>query len=781
MILIGGNVKRAMTQLEVRPGPDDYPMAVKTPLGWTIVGAAVANEFDKASVVGDHVGVNHEKVGVVRLSDEQLHAQVENFWCTESFGCTHAYDKPQSIEDIKALGMLDKTVRKLEDNHYELGMLWSDEPVSLTDNREMAEKRFHYLSKKLARNPDMRQRYTKEIHGYISNGYARKLTADETVSVTDRTYYLPHHGVTNPKKPGKLRVVFDAAAQHHGHSLNSKLLSGPDLANNLVGILMRFRRGVIAMSADVEGMFHQVHVPECDSDALRFLWKDDLDSNRPPDTYKMCVHIFGAKCSPCCANYCLKRDALDAVDVSDLACQSVLREFYVDDFMRSVNVIPQAVSLALELVKLTATGGFKLTKWASNCQEVLDAVSSHDPTLLGSLKLDLEGNFVTRTLGISCNLTDDIFIFEALLLEHPLTKRGVLSALSSVYDPLGFISPYILRAKMLLQNLWEMGLDWDELIPNSVRCAWLDWLAELPELVYFSLRRCYWPAEFITSAMVYNLHIFCDASEKAFGTVSYLQVISGRGERHSVIIMSKTRVAPVDKHRLTLPRLELQAAVLATRMYLTIQSEIDLSINEVHFWTDSTVVIHYIRSESKRFKFVANRIAEIRQVTEPDQWKHVPSELNPADDCSRGLPVSVIKPGHRWLDGPEFLRCDKSEWPSQSVLDSSCSSEHIKEVACEVKRIAAVSVASDTQILDPEAFSSMFRLTRVTAWCIRFIHNCVHRRSPSEQRKGRFLVREMNDALMHWVRVAQHELFAKEINCLMAGKPLPSESSVASL
>jgi hypothetical protein len=141
--------------------------------------------------------------------------------------------------------------------------------------------------------------YTETLNGYVK-GFARKLTKLEADMTTPLTWYIPHHGVINPNKPGKVRVVFDAAATCNGTSLNESLLTRPDLLNSLFGVLQRFRMYKVAICADVEGMFHQVRVPESDSDALRFLWKENIDVPGPPDTYKMVVHIFGATDSYVC-------------------------------------------------------------------------------------------------------------------------------------------------------------------------------------------------------------------------------------------------------------------------------------------------------------------------------------------------------------------------------------------------------------------------------------------------------------------------------------------------
>ena len=199
-----------------------------------------------------------------------------------------------SQEDVEALEKLDNET-ELVDSTYRVPMLWKDPSVQFPKNLPMVLKRFALLQKRLVGDPEMLQKSMAVIEGYIHKGYARKLSPEEARTIGPRTWYLPIHPVTNPNKPGKVRLVNDAAAQYHGTSLNKSLITGPDLLNSLIGVLLRFRVGPVAISADVEEMFLRIRTTEEDSDSLRFLWKDDFHNNDSPDTYKMLVHIFGAK------------------------------------------------------------------------------------------------------------------------------------------------------------------------------------------------------------------------------------------------------------------------------------------------------------------------------------------------------------------------------------------------------------------------------------------------------------------------------------------------------
>ena len=234
--------------------------------------------------------------------------------------------------------------------------LWKDDNPVLPYNRSIAEARLQYLKRRFHRDPELEAKYRAAIEDCVAKGYARRLSKEEAAAVSNITWYIPHHAVTNPNKPGKVRVVFDAAAKYNGTSLNDQLLQGPCLTNDLIGVLIRFREEEVAFSADVEGMFYQTSVTPSDTDALRVLWWPGSIEDRPED-YKMLVHIFGAKSSPCCAVKALNKTAQDNEDnYPQEVVQTVRRNFYVDDVLKSVPRTQQAVRLTSDLTKLLKEG-----------------------------------------------------------------------------------------------------------------------------------------------------------------------------------------------------------------------------------------------------------------------------------------------------------------------------------------------------------------------------------------------------------------------------------------
>jgi hypothetical protein len=189
------------------------------------------------------------------------------------------------------------------------------------------------LERRLARNEELATAYRDTIESDLRNGYAKRLSQEEASAPVKQQWSLPHHPVTNPNKPGKIRRVFNAASKFKGASLNDHLMTGPNLLNSLTGILMRFREERVAKSADIESMFTQIVVPKDDQTVLRFLWRDDRNS--PPEVYQHCRHIFGEKSSSTSVNYVLHRTAKDNSSEFPLAAEAIMKNVYMDDLLKS--------------------------------------------------------------------------------------------------------------------------------------------------------------------------------------------------------------------------------------------------------------------------------------------------------------------------------------------------------------------------------------------------------------------------------------------------------------
>ncbi|XP_068739665.1 uncharacterized protein [Montipora capricornis] len=757
-ILLGTNIQEV--PLDVRKGNRNEPLAIKSCLGWSILGGF--------SNLQSH---SQGQVNLISSEDVSLNDQLEEFWKIESYGTARSETKPLSVEDRRALKLIDNSISLL-DGHYQMGLLWRDDNPVLPYNRPLAEARLQYLKRRFRRDPELEVKYRDVIQDCVDKGYARKLSKQEVAAVSNITWYIPHHPVTNPNKPGKVRVVFDAAARFNGTSLNEQLLQGPCLTNDLTGVLIRFREEEVAFSADIEGMFYQTNVTPSDTDALRFLWWPGSIDDTPED-YKMLVHIFGAKSSPCCANKALSMTAQDNErKYSPEVIRTVRRNFYVDDVLKSVPSTEQAVHLTSDLTKLLKQGGFRLTKFASNSREVLQSIS---PELRAnpSLDLDLDQLPLERALGVYWDAQSDTFKFKASQSGKPPTKRGVLSIVSSLFDPLGFLSPFVFSAKILLQELWRDKLPWDRQIPEPYLSQWQRWLEELPRVITIGIPRCY-KVQSLRNSSTVQLHNFADASRRGYAAVSYLRFADEKGVIHCSFVMGKTRNAPIREW--TIPRLELQAAVLAARQSKIILRELDLPVGQTFFWSDSMTSLQYIKNVTRRFQtFVANRVAEIHETSSPGQWHHIPGVINPADDGSRGVSAQYFHAGCRWWLGPKFLWEPEHTWPNVPVED-------LQDDDVEVRKSSTVMLTSYAPQFDLslQRYSSWSRLLRVMSWVLRFVKR-VRKETRQYLTSSTLKLEELQQEGREIVRLVQRQHFLEECLCLKEGRQVKRHSKLANL
>jgi hypothetical protein len=435
-LLIGQDCPEALVPIEVRKGEAGSPFAVKTIFGWTINGPLPGGRNNK--------GVTSNFVHA------DLKNEIETFWRSEATTVPQCIDEDStslSVEDRRAISIWNKSIRR-DGEHYSLDIPFKRFPPKLQSNLSMASQRLEGLKRRLAKDETLLQTYRLYMNELFEKGYAEEVPSDG-IRAEGRVWYLPHHPVVNKNKPEKVRIVFDCAATAQGVSLNMEVLQGPDLTNTLLGVLLRFRRDQIALMADIEAMFHQVKVSSQHRDYLRFLWWPNGDINCDPQTYRMTVHLFGGVWSPSCCNFALKYTAKEQrLSYDAEISNSVDRNFYVDDFLKSVPSVDEAVKVVKEVAALLRTGGFRLTKWISNDAEVMSSIPARERSAKMPLYVDLTDEGVTeRALGLKWDVKEDCFRFAALEKGKPNTRRGVLSIINSIFDPLGLISPFILPAK----------------------------------------------------------------------------------------------------------------------------------------------------------------------------------------------------------------------------------------------------------------------------------------------------------------------------------------------
>lgn len=349
----------------------------------------------------------------------------------------------------------------------------------------------------MSRDPKLDQMLREEMQNYKRSGYIRKLSAAEAQTVTSRTWYLPLFVVTNPNKPGKFRMVWDAAATVQNVSLNTMLLKGPDLLSNLIGVLSRFRERRIAVCGDIRQMYHQVRIREEDQNSQRFLWRTDKDSPEP-DVYIMTVMTFGATCSPSTAQYVMNINASEFSDQFHRAVAAIQKNHYVDDWLDCTDSVSETIRLAEEVKSIHQRGGFHIRNWLSNSPEVIKALGSSADASNKSLELGSETN-QSKVLGMWWCTQSDTFTFSLknTKADHDIlngfrnpTKREILRIVMSIYDPLGFLAHFLIFVKLLLQDVWRSSIGWDDDLKAAELNKWFIWLRILPQVENVRIPRC---------------------------------------------------------------------------------------------------------------------------------------------------------------------------------------------------------------------------------------------------------------------------------------------------
>ena len=706
-LLVGLSVPRIVKPLKIINGSDENSAYVTMhKFGYALNGPIdVKNE-------------NNFKCFQVKV--EKNRSMEEQFMqlCSQEFKDDYPETFGPSLEDQKWLQIMQKSLKKTEDGHFEVSLPFRERVISLPNNREQVLKRLMSSSRRLKKDPELHNEYKQFMNLMLQSGFSEEVPTSQLRVPTGKTWYLFHFSVRHKQK-NKIRIVFDASLKYQGTSLNDTLFQGPDLTSNLLGVLLRFRQGKIAFTADIQKMFYQVRVPEDQRNFLRYLWFPDGDLEKPPQEYRVRVHIFGAVSSPSVANYVLKHTASmeEAKNFSQESLNTITRNFYVDDCLKAVDEENQAIKIVKEVSHIVGLAGLKLTGYVSNSKTMLSSVPTEDLSVeLKELNLFSDALPYEKALGVTWDVASDSLGIRLNLPENPCTKRGILSTTSSIYDPLGLAAPALLPAKRIFQLACFENADWNKELSPELQNDWKNWRNNIDVLQEFRIPRCFKDSSNVKDV---QLHLFSDGSETAYAAVAYLRFTDVHDKIHCSFVMAKTSLVPMKSSALaTIPRIELNGAKLAIRIYKIITNELELNIKTTYFWTDSVTVLKYLHSETNRFqRFVSNRVAYIREHTNVENWRHVPGEFNPADVASRGVCATDFLKCQFWKEGPAFLWKKHKFWPL--IL----AKEKLTEDDPELKKVKIVMVTQTADVDHTWRFltssSSWFRTKRNVCWILR--------------------------------------------------------------
>nr|XP_053607443.1 uncharacterized protein LOC128673547 [Plodia interpunctella]XP_053607444.1 uncharacterized protein LOC128673547 [Plodia interpunctella] len=689
---------------------------------------------------------------------------ITQFWELDSISPKYAF----TTEERACENKFKLDTYRNEEGRFVVTMPLKKDPHELGDSYVMAKIRFLSLERKFSRDPGFKNKYLEFLREYEELGHM----TENTLSLRDSSivnYYLPHHGVIRESSTTtKLRTVFDASAvTTTGLSLNDIQMIGPTVQDDLVSILIRFRQHKYVISGDIEKMYRAIDVNPSQRSLQQIIFRSD--PSQPLKTYTLNTVTYGVASSPYLATKCLSSLSETVDDV--LVKNSIKRDFYVDDYLSGGFTEEDVVKQTKAVINVLSSAKFNLRKFKSNSQEILNQLLSEETSSNNFLDISEYSNTPSKTLGLIWSPKCDTLSFSINIEnKYKITKRNILSVISQIFDPLGLVGLAVVEAKIILQQIWSLKLGWDDEVPENIKGQWTSFSRQLAFLNNIKIPRWVLQDDFCKV----ELHIFSDASERAYGSCIYARSITKDGVVYVNLIASKNKVAPMKPT--TMPRLELCAALLASRLCAKVRNSITLEVS-CRYWCDSTIVLGWLKTPVHRLKpFVRNRVNEINENSVNCTWSYVPSLDNPADLVSRGVKADLVSNLSLWWFGPQFLTCNEELWPR---IPNSSETRDLPDVVCHLSQESNSDI-ENTNIVSSliHKHSNLTRLIHTLAYIQRFIKNC---KNKNNKCKECLTSDEIRESLFIILRQGQVEMFPEEYKILKNNGKLPSKNRLLSL
>lgn len=775
-----------------------HAIAQLTSLGWVVYGHMISASC--ALLRGCHASIE--------IEDARIDQMLIKYWNADAIPTTRQWTaSEQRAEDIFVA-----THRRETNGRYTVDIPFACDKKPLGDSARTAKACFLGVERRLHREPSLFVQYKAVFDNYRSLHHM--VLAPARPIDASLTYYIPHHAINVAGGKGKFRVVFNASAPSStGISLNDQQLAGPRLQDDLVAIFLRFRAKRYGMTADIKQMFRQVNIASKHWNFQRVFWRDT--PNDELKEYVATVICWGQTSAGFNAVRAVRQCAVDEQQRFPIGSVVALNDFYFDDMLSGAHTEAELLSACQQISQLLEAGGFELSKWATNNQALAVHIQS-EMNAESDIPMD------AGVLGMRWHPSTDMLRVklnnEFVIADHQLTKRKVISATAQIFDPTGLVLPVIVVGKILQQDIWRSGIGWDEQLPAQLIDKWHQYQLAIAQLHQIAIPR--WLR--MGPVDENELHVFADASEQAMGAVAYFRVQSADGTTTTNLITARSKIAPVK--RITIPRLELMAALLGAQLAKFVRATYQMPNVAATFWTDSTIVIHWLRRDPAACKpFIANRIMDIRDASENGIWRHVQGTDNPADLLTRGISAEQLSNSSLWWLGPSWLAGPKEDWPISCV--TTLTPEQQALIGAEDKIVPnadpiethvsksgrSVAIVVNKTVVPLCVYdadgnrtpitvrrSELSSLLRVTAYVFRFAYNAL------ERAKGRKIANtlravprpvedcdrstvpaitniERQQALRYWIADAQCTYFAAEFKAIRQNQPLLRSSSIIKL
>lgn len=782
-ILLGADLFYLLVEGRKKHGLPHEPVAIDSKLGWLVGGGSNnSNSQIKISRVWHTNVIIEEKT----ILDQIL----RKFWEIEDT----PEEKPFTQEELECEEHFIKNWGMNAEGRIVVRYPFKSPAVKLGDSMQMAMRRFLQVEKRLKSNEEYYADYRKFMKDYEDLNHMIEVNPP-TRNCTRN--YLPHHFVVTA---AKFRVVFDASAKtSNGHSLNDSMMVGRIPQSSLIDMLIRFRTHKIAIIADIEKMYRQILVSPEDQNCQYIVWRKDQESELKH--YKLLTVTYGTAAAPFLSTRSLQEIANKEREAYPEASEVLENDVYMDDAMTGAEDEDAAIKLQRDLRIILDKVKMPLRKFTSNSEKVLESIPSDLKQTQSLMTFKSDSESVVKALGIYWNPATDQFGFRINKLHRQpfeqMTKRILASEIAKLFDPIGWISPVIVTAKIMLQGLWKLKIDWDNEVPVGIVQRWNEFVENLSAIEKIQIPRFYLTEHNMTlksncSTRKTCLIGFADASDLAYGACVYLCVYEE--EKSSVsLVAGKSKVAPIQT--LSTPRLELLAAELLAKLIIAVKKSLKVQINEIRCFTDAKDVLAWIQGDASRWKkFIASRVSKIQEKVSPNLWFHVKGKENPADLVSRGVEPKDLIHNELWWQGPSWLQ----HWSTLSMEAFSTDLEK-KKVKCHFTRVKTKSqdenkTKNETTTNEDfvevllKRYSNFYTVLRCLAWIKRYALKCwgnagkkLQVSKPTMEGIIPLTPSEVQRAKQVLVKYTQESHFGKEIECLMKGQTLSKKSKILPL
>lgn len=663
---------------------------------------------------------------------------IERIWSLDQIGIsTDSLNEEEN--ERKALQNFYENV-EVKDGRYAVSWPWKQYPPNLPDNYGLAVGRLRSFLRAYRDSPELLKKYDEIFREQERTGIIERVTEDNIIT-TNPTHYLPHHPVINEQKSTEIRSVFDASAKtsKQNKSLNDCIYKGKLFLVHIAKILIRMRVKLNLLLADIEKFFHQILLKEKDRDVVRFLWLIDILKPFSPDNIKIlrfCRTPFGVIASLFLS---LATIYYHFMTKKPTYLKIIQKELYSDNLVTGTETVTEAIQVYYDLKNEFQQMSMNLRKWASNNPEIENQIPIED----------LDSSPIINVLGIQwCKKEDTLSIKSTSIPNNAVTKRAILSANNSVFDPLGLVAPVLLPAKLLLKRVTEDKYEWDEKLPQNIVNEWLSIKTELEKTQLIKIPR------YISTKGKVSLHVFVDASVAAFGVAVYLRAEAGQIVNVN-LLFAKARITP--QRPLSVPKLELIAMVLGVRCLQFVITALEFDCIEKHVWSDSKCVLSWIETSKVLPVFVTQRIKEIHSLPNL-QFHYVPTTENPADLATRGTSVQALKDSC-WFQGPAWLKkTNTNKWPHPSPPISTQDVD-VLQFTTDVQVLVTKTENTTPFEIDLNKYSSYSKLRKITVTCIRAMWKLLHRFSHGK------IIRTINESVYTyaerlWIKYIQSDISA---------------------